>query len=119
MRPFIREQETMSRIWMSLMWGVWIFAFVFFAPNGGHQPSSAFFQVARATTWPRLFEWSGAWCSLKIVMFCVALYLIQDSMGTLLIRYKHKSLAKLVFFSIVVPALGLFIGIYYFIKALL
>jgi len=109
----------MSKIRLALMISLGIFGIVFFAPNGGHQPSWAFFHIARATSWHRFFDWEPAWCSLKILMLCVALFLGLDSFGTLLIRYRRNSLAQLFFWSILLPCLGCFIGVYYFLKALL
>jgi hypothetical protein len=88
-------------------------------PNDGQEPGWAFFHVARGASWQDFGDWSAAWCSLKLILACVALFLILDSLGTLLMRVGWKTLGQYTFYFILVPSLGLMLGIYYLLKALL
>lgn len=114
-----RDWETFSRIQWALMAGVFLLGFAFLTPSAGNVPDWAFFQAARDTTWERWFEWSGAWCSLKIILVCLGAYLVMDSLGVVLLRFKWAPLAHLIFYLILLPCLGVLVGGYYLVKSIL
>jgi hypothetical protein len=68
----------------------------FFAPDaGGH--AGAFFSIAVSSPWLKFFDLAPAWCSVKIIMFSVGLFLIFDSLAIVLGRAKMKGLALALF----------------------
>jgi hypothetical protein len=103
--------------WLTLA-GLLLVAIAFFSPDAGHQPG-AFFSVARQTTWRNLLDFPAAWCSVKIILFSLGLFLLIESAGTFLSVWKFKSLALSVFFLQVLPCLGLLFGGFYLVKSLL
>ena len=114
-----RDWETISRVRLSCIIGVFTLCFVFLTPSAGPHAGWAFFQAARDSTWQRLFEWGSAWCSLKIILSCLGLFMILDCLGTVLTRARWIWLAHLAFYLVIVPCLGFLVGGYYLIKALL
>jgi hypothetical protein len=92
---------------------------VFFTPNPADQSRWAFFQVAKMSPWHQPLDWPAAWCSLKIIVLCLGLFLVIDAVGSLLALTRIKSLALSVFFLHVVPGFGILVGGYYLLKALL
>ncbi len=71
------------------------------------------------STWRNLYDWPAAWCSVKIILFSVGLFLVIDAIGSLLALVRLKSLALSVFLLHIVPGCGLLFGGYYLLKALL
>jgi hypothetical protein len=98
--------------------GVGLLGFAFFVPDAGDHPGS-FFRVAMQTTWQNLLDWPAAWCSLKIILLSVGLFLIIESTGTVLAVKQLKPLVLPVFLMQAVPCLGFLLGGYYLIKSLL
>jgi hypothetical protein len=99
--------------------GLCLIGIVFFTPNPADQPRWAFFQVAKMSTWRQLYDWPAAWCSLKIIVLSLGLFLVIDAIGSLLALRGLKSMALSVFFLHIVPCLGILVGGYYLVKALL
>lgn len=114
-----RDQETIGRIQFSILVGLWIVGFVCLTPDAGDRHVLAVLHVARHSPWSQPLDWPAAWCSVKILLACVACFLILDSLGTLLIKLKRHTLAHCCFYSIVLPCLGFFVAGYYLLKALL
>ncbi len=102
-----------------LLAGICLFGIVFVAPDAGNQHVGSFFKIAMSSSWHRLFDLAAAWCSLKIILFGIGLFLVIESLGTILARLKRIHLASFVFTMQIVSCLGLLIGGYYLIKALL
>lgn len=102
---------------LSLM-GFGLLAIVFFAPDADPL-QGAFFQAALQTTWRHLLDFPAVWSSIKIILFCIGMFLVIESAGTVLSVLKLKSLALSVFFLQMVPSLGLLCGSYYLVKSLL
>ena len=113
-----REQEIRKQVGVSLLTGIGLLGIVYFIPDSGGR-FGEFFQIAKATTWGRPLEWPAAWCSLKIIISSVALFLIIEAMATILLQMKRRRMAMTVFFTQVVSLFIFFSGAYYFIKALL
>jgi hypothetical protein len=112
-QPKIYRQSSL----LSLV-GVGLLGFAFFVPDAGGHPGS-FFRVAMQTTWQNLLDWPAAWCSMKIILLSIGLFLIIESTGTVLVMKKFKSFVLPVFLMQAVPCLGLLVGGYYLIKSLL
>ena len=109
------DQEINYKIALALAVSFCLFTLVFATPNDAPGPSWAFVQVARATSWHRLLDWPAAWCSLKILLCSVAMFLTFDALGTILIRLKRKTLAEVFFVSAVLPLVGFLVGDYYLV----
>lgn len=99
--------------------GFFLMALALLTPNANEPYSGSFFQTAQVSTWQNLFDWPAAWCSVKIILLSVGLFLVIDSVGTALALIHLKSLALSVFFLHIVPSLGFLTGAYFLIKALL
>ena len=94
------------------LWGV-----AFLAPDAGHRIGD-FFTLAAQTSWLVPFQVQSAWCSLKIMLFSIGLFLLLDAAGSVLARWGRTYLAGLVFSLQIVNALIFLAGGFYFIKAL-
>lgn len=98
--------------------GLSLLVFSFLAPGIGQQEGS-FFRAAMQSDWRNLLQLPAAWCSLRIILLSISLFLLIESMGTILAVKKIKSLVLPVFLMQVVPCLGLLFGGYYLVKSLL
>ena len=113
-----RQREIYRQVSLLSLVGLGLAGFAFFAPDAGQQPGS-FFSVAMQTTWRNLLDLPAAWCSVKIILCSISLFLLIESTGTMLSVWKFKSLALLVFFLQAVPCLGLLSGSFFLVKSLL
>ena len=113
-----REQEIRREVSGLILAGIGLFGIAFFAPDTGHH-FGAFFKVAAACTWQQLFEGAAAWCSLKIILLAVGLFLVIESLAMLLAHSGRKVLAMVVFSAETVALLLFLAGCYYLLKALL
>jgi len=99
--------------------GFVLLGIVFLTPNGGAGSSRPFFRILLETSWGHLLDWPAVWCSLKLLIFSASLFLLIDSLGTLLLVLNRRHLAGKVFVLIVLPFFGLIAGTYYLVKSLL
>lgn len=103
-----------------LLAGISLINLAIFAPDGaGCQVAGSFFKMAASSTWGKLFDLTAAWCSFKIILLSLGLFLVIDSLGTILSVSKRKPLAWIVYSLHLVPCLGMLLGGYYLIRALL
>jgi hypothetical protein len=117
-RPMSRRQEILRQVgWLSLI-GIGLFGIALFAPDAAPY-RVGFFLPALQTTWRDMLDLPAVWASIKIILFCIGLFLVIESAGTVLSVLKFKSLALLVFFLQVLPCLGLLCGSYFLVKSLL
>jgi len=114
-----QDKESISRIYRCFIFSLCLFCFIFLLPNGVSKPSWDFIQIATAGSWNRFFDWASAWCSVKILLLCVGLFLMFEGSGLMLTRYGRKGLARLFFYSSLLPCFGFIFGGYYLFKALL
>ena len=114
-----RGQQINKQVSMLLLAGLCLFGLVFFAPDATHRHNGAFFRIAISSSWHRLFDVPAAWCSLKIILLSIGLFMVIESLGTILVRFKHKDLALAVFSMQILSLIVFLIGDYYLIKALL
>lgn len=99
--------------------GFILLGIVFLTPNGSGDSARPYFQILLGTTWGHLLDWPAAWCSFKLLLFSASLFLLIDSLGTLLLVLNRRHLAGKVFILIVLPFVGLIAGAYYLVKSLL
>lgn len=103
-----------------LLAGISLVAFTFFVPDAdGHQETGAFFKMATDASWGKLLDLPAAWCSFKIILLSLGLFLTIESLGTILSLINLKPFARLVGCLHLAPGLGVLVGGYYLIKALL
>jgi len=113
-----RRQEILRQVSLLSLIGIGLFGITFFAPDAApHQ--GAFFQPALQTSWRDVLDFPAIWASIKIILFCIGLFLVIESTGTVLSLLKFRSLALVVFFMQLVPCLGLLLGSYFLVKSLL
>lgn len=117
-RDMSREQETNRQVGGLLLMGFCLFCLAFFAPDVAPHRTGAFFKIASAASWHRLFEWPSAWCSLKIILSSIGLFLVVESLGTLVVRSQYKDWAVTVFSLQIISLFGFLSGDYYLLKAL-
>ena len=100
--------------------GISLISLAIFTPNAaGHQATGSFFKIAASAQWGKLFDQTAAWCSFKIILLSLGLFLVIDVLGTILLVLKHKKLAWMVYAGHIAPCVGVLIGTYCLIKALL
>jgi hypothetical protein len=114
-----QEQKELKQISFFCIAGLLLLVVVFFAPDTTNRPGLGFFKTAKMSTWHALFDWPAAWCSVKIILLSIGLFLVIDAIGSLLALIRFKSLALSVFLLHIVPAAGILFGSYYLLKALL
>jgi len=113
-----RQQQTLRQIGFLTLVGIGLFGIVFLAPDADPR-QGAFFQAALQTTWHDLLDFPAVWSSIKIILFSIGLFLMIESVGTMLAVLRLKSIALPVFFLQIVPCLGLLCGAFYLVKSLL
>jgi|SRR5882757_962306 len=103
-----------------LLAGISLISLALFTPDAaGDQVVGSFFKTATSSPWGKPFDLTAAWCSFKIILFSLGLFLVVEVLGTALLVLKHKKLAWLVYALHIAPCLGVMIGSYCLIKALL
>ena len=114
-----RERHIFRQVGLLCLIGVCLLAVVLLSPDAGRDQHVSFIKMANASSWGSLGDFAAAWCSLKLILLSVGLFLFIESAGTLLAVMRRKYLAVTVFFLQVVPLLGFVSGSYCFVKALL
>jgi hypothetical protein len=113
-----RGQQITQQVDGMVLAGICFIGISFFAPDAGHHHNGSFFSIATSSAWGRPFELPAAWCSLKIMLSSIGLWLLIESFGTVLVRLKHIRLAVMLFALQIVPGVGLLTGGYYLAKSL-
>lgn len=96
-----------------------LFGIAFLTPDAAQHPGHFFTFAARSTSWRTPLDLASAWCSIKIILFSLGLFLVVDSIGTILTIRKQSGLAATVFSMQIFPGFGLLAGTYYVVKSLL
>ena len=103
-----------------LLLGIALIILVAIVPNfDGHLAGNSFYKIAVSSSWRKPLNLPAAWCSFKLMLLCLGLFLVIESVGTALAVWKRKTAALLVYWLHLVPSLGLLIGGYFLMKALL
>lgn len=63
------------------------------------------------------FDWPAIWCSLKILLLSIGLFLFVDAQATWALVTKHKNLAAGIYLLLAVPSLGFLFGLYCLAKS--
>jgi hypothetical protein len=96
-----------------------VLAFVFLTPDAGRQIHQSFFAVARQSLWSHIADWSAAWCSVKIILLGIGVFLMVDALGSLMIRMKNDVFGVGLLCLGVFPVLLTMFGCFELVKALL
>ena len=88
-----------------------------FAPDAGHHIGD-FIKVAASSTWQQLIEAPAAWCSLKLILLAVGLFLVIEALAAMLALLGQKRLAMVVFSTQVISVLIFLTAGFYLLKAL-
>lgn len=100
-----------------LLLGVSLAGLVFYCPNATGEPAGeSFFKIAVTSSVGKL---PAAWCSFKIILLCLGLFLVIESVRTSLSMLNRKTIASLIYTLHIVPCLGVLLGGYALLKALL
>lgn len=119
LKPTMNERRTYSQCRNFFLTGISLVCIAFFAPDAAENPAGGFFQYALKSSWGHLLNLPAAWCSFKIVILSLGLFLIVECLGTILAVAGQRRLAWTVYSLHLVSGAGFLVGSYYFIKALL
>ncbi len=115
----MRSKHNLREWWISLrlvLLGAGLVAFVFLAPDAGHPAHKSFFSVAYEAHWSRHTNWAALWCSAKIVLLGLGIFLILDAIGNLAIRLRQEMLGMSVLCLGIVPVWLCLFGSYEVVK---
>ena len=87
------------------------------APHDGQTSGQSFLTVARSAAWFSPAEWMAAWCSLKLILFCLGLFFLAVAVEELVITSRHEILAKIFLLLAALPVLASLLGVYLLVKA--
>lgn len=99
--------------------GISLVSIAFFGPDAAGPRVGSFFQLATSSTWGNWFNLAAAWCSFKIILLSLGLFLVIECLGTFLAVAGRRHLAWAVYVLHLLPGLGFLMGGYYLIKALI
>jgi len=113
------QRHVYSRCRNFLLAGISLINIAIFAPDAGIHQAGDFFEMATQSAWAKPFDLVAAWCSCKIILLSLGLFLIIECLGTFLAVANRKPLAWIIYSLHVLPGLGFLLGGYYLLKALL
>jgi len=99
--------------------GISLVSLAFFGPDAAGHRTGSFFDVATSSSWGKWLEFAAAWCSFKIILLSLGLFLVIESLVVILAASKNNHLSRVVYSLQLLPGFGFLIGGYYLIKALL
>jgi hypothetical protein len=100
----------------TVLLGGGLVALVFLSPDTGHAAHKSFFSVAYQAHWSRHSNLAAAWCSVKIILLGLGVFLIVDALGNLAIRVQQEVLGMVVLFLGIVPVWLCVFGSYELVK---
>ena len=115
----MNKKRVYSRCRNFLLAGISLINIAFFAPDGGSHQAGDFFKIATLSAWDKPFDLTAAWCSGKIILLSLGLFLIIECLGTFLAVANRQRLAWTIYSLHFLPCLGFLLGGYYLLKALL
>ena len=114
------EKKILRLSGILLVAGISLISLALFTPDAAGPPvAGSFFKIATSSPWGRPFDLTAVWCSFKIILLSLGVFLVVDVLGTTLLVVKRKKLARMVYALHLAPCLGLLIGGYCLVKALL
>ena len=99
--------------------GVFLLLVIVLVPDAGGAEHKSFFAVAQDSPWSRMFDWAAAWCSAKIILLSLSVFLVLDALLSVMIRGEHQAACVALFILAIFPVLLGFFGIYELVKAVL
>jgi hypothetical protein len=111
-------QDSRRQILFWYFVGFCFLTIVFLSPHAGYLNGESFLTVARSSPWERWGDWPAAWCSLKIILLSVGVFLVLFALGEFLRISAQRTLSKIVLTMTGAPIAGFWIGLYYLTKAL-
>ena len=104
-----------------LLLGLSLIGLVFYVPgpNAAASRGFNFLNTALGKSWGNWLDLPAAWCSFKILLFSLGLFLIIEAVGTLMALVKCRVIAAAIYCLHCIPALGMVLGVFCEIKALL
>jgi hypothetical protein len=102
---------------LSYVAGFYLVAIAFLLPHPGRVEGRSFFEIARSSPWDRWGDWPAAWCSVKIILLSLGVFLLLHACGTLLTAVTRKTFGNLAMFLSAASTLGIWAGLYYLVKA--
>ena len=117
----MRNKQLVKSCCLLLLLGLSLMGLVFFVPvpNAASSRGFGFLSIALGTSWGNWLDLPAACCSFKIILFSLGLFLIIEAVGTLMAVMKCKVIAAAIYCLHCIPALGMVLGIFCEIKALL
>lgn len=98
---------------------LFLLAIVFLTPYNGFGRENSFVATAANTQWFRPGDWVAAWCSVKIILLSAAgIFLVLCIEETLLFM-RRIAIANLLILTLLFPLVGLAMGFYYLVKAMI
>ncbi len=98
--------------------GVGLAGLALVVPDAGHGPGS-FLNIAWQSSWQSLFEVQAAWCSLKIILLALGMFLVFNAIGFIFMNCQRITLSLIVLSIQAVFACGIAAGFFFFLRALL
>ena len=115
----MQSERIINRCRKYLLMGASLISLAFFAPDASEKWGVSFFKIAARSSWNNFLDLPAAWCSFKIILLSLGLFLVVECGGTLLAVAGKRRIAWATYLLHLLPG-GLFLmGTYYFIKALL
>jgi hypothetical protein len=108
-----------SRGYIALLYGLGLLllAVVFLSPDAGRADGQSFFAIAKASPWEKWGDWPAAWCSVKICLLSLGVFLILAAIAVFVSSLERRALAKVILCSGSVASLGFWLGLFYLVKA--
>lgn len=110
-------QKTQRKILLYYFAGFYFLTIGFLSPHAGYLDGESFFNIARSSPWERWGDWPAAWCSLKVIFLSLGVFLVLWALGALLELSRRKTPGKIILTLTSAPIAGIWLGLYYLIKA--
>jgi hypothetical protein len=114
----MKRDHIYSQCGYFLLVGISLINLAFFAPPAAGESAAGLFKAATLSTWEKPLDLPAAWCSFKIILLSLGLFLVIECLGTYLALANRRWLARIIYSLHLLPSLGFLAGGYYFIKAL-
>ena len=116
---FGQSENKVVRFGNLFAFGLLLLAIVFLTPNPGANRGTPFFKVALTSAWSQWLDWTAAWCSFKIILLNLAVLSIIAAAAVLLQLIHRDRISERCLLLFLLPLLGMELGAYYLLKALL
>jgi len=113
------EEKTFKPGSTLFLTGISLVCLAFFGPDAAGHRAGSFFEVAASSSWGKWLELAAAWCSFKIMLLSLGLFLVLESLVAILASSQSHHFTRVVYSLHILPCFGFLMGSYYLIKALL